>query len=629
MPFLGGWRHVVRYRLERKKFQGSVEKTLSFRVSKLYHRFPIWMIAVVTLLAGGDALAKRKLPMGNVVTTFAADQDVAMAMFGLRPVVWGWILAVFAVVVAALLLWKFRFGAPVDHSVLGPDIDEPVHRRWLAAIVAAVTCLHLPGLGGDFNIYDDLNRIQNNDMVKKLTWDNVGKVLLENPGGDNQELMLLSFQFCWKVFGDHYWGWYAFNLVFFVGLLLLVDRLARRLVNHRLVALVTVALVGTSPIFTEMLCWMSVRCHLLGLFFSMACFVSYLEYRRSTTRRWRWLVLALFCFATSQMCKPLFLYVPLWLLCFDLWDRRRDWLKLALEKLVFVLVGALFLRKALAGATSVRRIRQDWLGGSLSNTLAQDANHLLEYLRASVMPLETGLHVPWNAASSWLYVEGVPEVLVLGFSPAASLLILLSIVTVAAVWALRSFRLPGMVLLCSLLSFVTVLNIPVHNTVFAYRYTISSRILCALLLGFLVVWGWQGLQHRHSVWRWLGVAVAASWLTLSAVTADANREAWHDSVSLWSRNAELYPMDGWSHYYAGKAYQKVGKPDYALPHLLQAKKRIPKFSNTDRRLGDVYYALGFKKAAAKSYRIHFTGTQKVSPFYRKRLRELDRMNSPE
>lgn len=571
--------------------------------------------------------AHARLPVNNRVREFWSDQSVAAEQFGLSPHVWSIVVAGLAVLVAA---WVVRAGlrAPAGMALpAAPDLPPSQHRRWRWWLIGALTLFYAPGFFGDFNVYDDPGNIWRDPVVSELTWQNLSTVLFHNHRGVNQEWMILSLQLCHAVFGRVYAGYFAVNLALFPVLLWLVHQLAELLTRSRLIALVAVAFYGLSPIVAELLCWMLERGHYFGLLFALSSCVLYLRYldvRDEPGRgRWRLLAGAVACYVGCQFGKPIFIFVPAWLFLFDAVRRRNDITRLVVEKVPFLVASGVFLHKILDAGSD--RVRSELIGGSLSNTVALAANQTLEYLRASFVPAQTGIRTPWNAPASWLHVTGIPDILIHGFSPLASLVILLCLLAIGVTLAWR-VRWPWLLLtgVGAVISFAPVANVPVHTVVQAYRYTHSANVLASITLAAAVVQlmapGSPLRRHR----TWAPLVFATMWLTLGAYHSNANRMAWSSSTALWTRSAyQLYPHDGWSAYYAGKSLQEEGRHREAIPLYHRSLRRIPRNKEVLRRLGDAHYALGQTDLAARFWRPFFSSRpRRIDRRYATRLREV-------
>lgn len=536
------------------------------------------------------------------------EQIVAAQWYGLAPWTWGWIVAASAVAVAVAAFLRGNLPAHAE------DLAPERYRRLRWWVHGAVLLFWAPGLAGDFNLFDDHRYIHWNEQVTTLNASTLRAVLLENPGGNNQELMYFTFQLDWALFGDAYAGWYATNLLLFAGVLLLVEGLARHLLGHRGGALLAVAFFGLSPAVADLLCWMSARCHLLGLLFTLSSLACWLRWRAG--RGFGWFFGALLAFALSQYAKPLFLFVPLWLVLLDLWEGRRDRGRMVLDKLPFVALAAAFALKMLRASQAVGRVKREWHGGSLGATLLQDLDHLVEYLRAVLLPYQTGALVPVNPARGWLAVEGVPMVLPLGFAPLASLVVLVAVVATAVAWWRRGWRLPAFALAAGFVSLLAVMNVPPHTTPFAYRYTASAQVVGAVFLAGATL----RCMARRSAPAVVGAAV---WLAFAASATGANRQAWSSSQAYWTHETSLYPAYGEAHYYAGKAMQHAGRWALAIHHLEQAERYGAAASKLHKRLGDTWFELGDTARAEHYYGLYFRRRPSaLTPFYRQRLAEL-------
>lgn len=553
------------------------------------------------MLALLAASARAELPMTNMPTTWAADQAAAAEWFGLMPYTWGWIFAALALVGA--VAFELRGWPSARTADEAPDIDEGTWRTWRFNLLLVLLAFALPGVTGDFNVFDDYRYIRDNDMVHAIdaeTW----AWIRGNPGGNNMELMFLSFQLDWALFQRNYAGWYLTNLLlFFAPIVWFSEQLGRWMLRSRLGGLVTMGLVGITPIFAELNSWMSARCHLMGLAFAMGCIAAWIRWRED--QRWLWYGLALAAFTATQFSKPIFLFVPLWLGMLDLWAGRRGLGQLVVDKLPFLLVFAYSLNRILAASSEIGRVRTVYLGGSPAMTVATDMNLLVEYIIALLVPKPTGLRPPYNQARSWLEVEGVPHVLSFGFAPLASLVILLSLLWVGVVlW--RRWRL-GAVLFAAVgavLSLGTVMNFPPHGTIFAYRYAAAGQVLTAVALASLVLYGLRRFGEG-TAGRKAFVGAVALYALFSAGSMAHNLAGWHSSADYWVRNSVFYPKDGWSLYYAGKALQHRKRFEESAAHLERSKAAMPQHNMVYKRLGDVYWSMGDLRRAGDNYTEYF------------------------
>lgn len=554
-------------------------------------------------------------------------QVIAADWFGLAPWWWGWIIAGIAVAIA-VACWTVRRPRVLEPSPTAEPLSM-CELRWLwGAVLVGGMALHFAGILGGFNIFDDQRQIHWDPVITELTPENLWTTAFGNYRGTNQELMYLSFQLNWLVAGKQYWAWYLVNWLLFAPLMLLVGRLGYRLTGDKLVGILAMAVLAVTPIMAELLSWISVRSHLFGLILAMGACVAYLEMLHARGRgRWGWLVVSLLAFVASQFSKPVFIFVPAWLVLFDVYLGRRDGLRAALEKLPYLLVAGGFAYKIVVTGAGNRLIRPDPLGGSYYHTVLQDLNLLVEYGRTLFVPAETGLLPHFNVALGWLSIDGTPQVLANGFAPLASLLILLSVAAVVAALRVRfGWGLPALWLLAAGVTFATVLNIPFRGTAaaFEYRYTFTAQVITAVLLGAAMVALLRSRMLEHRLLRVVPAALCVAYLVWGATVTNANRHAWSSSEALWTRNADLYPRSFYSQYYAGKALQHASKNYEAVQHLLEAKRfNVKNDLMLHKRLGDNLYYIDDFEGAKEHWLIYFRKKpSKITERYEERFVEV-------
>lgn len=563
-------------------------------------------------------LAAHGFPATNEPGVWADDQNIAARWYGLKPFTWGFIIAGAVMALSATgSWWAITRGKPVEPMTW--DLTEREHKWGLRALLFGCFCLFIPNLGGNFAFYDDPSNIWMNEVVTEASWEHVGDILLRNHHQSNQELMFFSLFLNWHMFGKQYWGFFLCNLLLFPVILWLAHAVMIRLLKHRGQALLSTAFLASTPALAEALCWILERGHLYGFTFALASCGAYLEAQdrreKGLSGYTQWFVASLLCFVGSQMSKPIFLYVPFWLLLFDLWRGRRDWLRIGAEKLPYVLIFSLFLWKIIRAGDSKGRVQSKYLGGSLSNTLATDTNFVLEYFRSAFFPYPYGLHMAYNPAESWLYTNNIPNLLTFGFAPIASFVILASLATLGAVlwWKCRWPHLL-VALVGGTITFGPIMNLPVHTIVFAYRYSLSARVLTAMVVAGLVfaIYRVLGEGRLGALPKWLAWCFAALWLGKGWYEQNQLRNAWLGQPELWGRQAWLYPYDGWSHYFAGKSIGNRGDVGWGLGHMLHAERYLKKYDQVYKKLGDFSYDIGPMKTR-----------EWYEQYYAKNLDELD------
>jgi len=223
----------------------------------------------VLLLLAASGVEARGLPATNVVRDAAVDQ-AAGSVLGIWPLTWGYLVLAACVVGVAGLITTL----PHAEGRL-----PALSRRHLGALRGCVLALgalvYVPGLWGDFNIYDDMGLIFGLEMVTSSTAAGLWEAAFENPGGKScMELMFISFWFNYLLGGTYYALWYAPNLVLFAMGIGLAIHFVASLTNPS-IGWLAGGLLLVNPAMPEIVAWMSARCHLLGCLFTMGSLVAY------------------------------------------------------------------------------------------------------------------------------------------------------------------------------------------------------------------------------------------------------------------------------------------------------------------------------------------------------------------
>jgi hypothetical protein len=495
-------------------------------------------------------------------------------------------------------------------------------RRWVMAAIAAGLLLHIAGFFGSFNVYDDYRFIIDQPLVTRLSLQNLQTLAVSHYLGTNEGLAFIVAALNWALAGKTYWVWYLFNWLSLIPVLYLVARLTWHLTGCTQRAALAALLFAATPVVAESLSWMSARGGWLGLTFALASCVAYLEYRWLAARHNpRWYALSVVLFGISLLSSSSFAFLPLWLVCFDLWDRRRDWPVIIAEKLPFLAVALWSMYYVLA----YRNRNLEPLGGDYFRTFLTDLNLLVEYLRALFLPFPTGVAPPLNLASDWLTMRSFSTIMSANFAPLAALLMLggLCAMTIAVKrrhhWSLPAFC--GMAIVVSLLP---AMNFPSQGfaRAFEYRYSLAAHVIAAILLADLAIRLWQNRTVPLLHTALSGAAIV--YLLWACAATIITGHLWRDSLRYWHWSTTQYPANYLSHYFAGKAAQSAQQHELAVSYLKDAVK----FRGADefaayRRLGDSLYRLGDQQGAKKYWRIYYREfPEEITNTLRQRFKEI-------
>jgi len=438
------------------------------------------------------------------------------------------------------------------HSRRARSSSPSGHASVIALVVGLTVLAFWPIMGNDFVNWDDLAVIVQNQQLTApgvVSWAFSTTLI-----GHYQPLAWLTWAALARVFGLSATAFHGASLLVHLLNAVLVYAVAWRLATlslpeptTRLAASVAALAFAVHPVRVEGVAWASALPYVLS---TSALLVALLWYLRSR------LVLAIVAYAIALLFRPTALAFPIVLLAIDIYPlRRRIGRRAVLEKLPFVVlaVAAAFIE---SHAREIASVQEVGVGARL--TMAVSAPFV--YLARTIVPLRLS---PLNP----LPIEPTIDWLRLGLGSAG--LVAVAIV----VWRMRRKR-PGLVVatLAYLLLLAPVAGLtPSGLQATADRYMYVPGIVVSLLVGMAVAEAWPRL---HSTMTPSFVALAAPVITLSVLTWQQTRW-WHDSITLWTRVAELDPANDIATYNLAIALSDAGRDEEAIGRYEQTLRIVP------------------------------------------------------
>lgn len=203
--------------------------------------------------------------------------------------------------------------------------------------------LYAPAVRLGFFHLDDPGYVVNNPLIADLSPAHLKDILTRPYFANYSPLHLLSYALDYRLAGlsarafhlsSNVWGAAAAGLVY-----LLAFQLTRRFWP----ALFAGLLFAAHPAHVEAIAWISSRKDLVATACAIPSLMAYLRYRRQTRRAWLWYGLGVLLFVLAEAAKQSVVVLPAVFVLHDwLAEKRRDWRRMAWDKLPFVLVGAAF-----------------------------------------------------------------------------------------------------------------------------------------------------------------------------------------------------------------------------------------------------------------------------------------------
>lgn len=424
-------------------------------------------------------------------------------------------------------------------------------RVWLIGIILVTLiagAVYANSLHGDF-VWDDRMLILKDPAVQSLS--NVDRFFTEDffvrqenelGYGYYRPIVKTSYALDHALWGRNPFGYHLTNVFLHACCTMLVVLLLGQLGLPRGTSLVAGLIFAVHPIHTENVAWIAGRTDLLAFLFTGLSLMLYLAAtqarssggtdRRVSEMTWRAVVfvLSVVCFAFAMLAKEMSIVLVPWIVCVELFVRRKGLVSSALAAtphglvvVGYLLVRMLVIRVPMPGQPDVHSIA----GAAVS------AGQLV----ARYLGWMTGVR-EFNAYVQNPYVTDIADPRFLG---AAAVLAALAYI----VW--RSGRNDGLVLaLAGMLatSFIPILNIvraagpPDMGNMMAERFCYFPSLPFVALV---VLIGARLMTSRSRRSKIIGWAALAVWLGV-AVTATVKRNLdWYDNRTFFTRTLEQTP----------------------------------------------------------------------------------------
>ena len=505
-----------------------------------------------------------------------------------------------------------------------------------AFLIFLITCLvYIPTLKSGF-VWDDVNYVPENTLIRSLSIHNLSKMLTSFRVSNWHPLTWLSLALDYAFWGLNPFGYHLTNvimhglnalLVFFLTIKLTVSaresnrvsphsEMERSILAHPLiVAGVTALLFSLHPLHVESVVWVSERKDLLCAFFFLLSISSYLSYTSSITKRNTriWFAACFLLFLSALMSKPMAVTLPAILLLLDIYPLKRISLYSGKSgKTLFVLLEKLPFF-TLSIASSIITIIAQHTGGAIRNLerfstdarLLNAIRSLIFYLEKMVVPVKLVPFYPFPAHIDWFDLKYL-----------FSLLLVLA-VTGCCLWMAKQ----GKCLFLTAWSYYVVTLLPVIGIIqvggqaAADRYTYLPGLSIFILIGTGVSW----IFHRGTLIKYKcilgGLVLTFIFIFLGQLTVKQIK-IWHNSEILWSYVISAFPFpksDPLAHYNLGNAYSRKGEPDKAISEYKRALILRPNYAEAINNLGSAYATKGrFDEAT-----VEFERALSTNPHYAK------------
>ncbi len=452
---------------------------------------------------------------------------------------------------------------------------ESIPFPWIAVgVVFVLTILaYLPAFKAEFVIWDDDEYVLGNTLIRSFS--NFKEMLVVPFQGNHHPLTLLSLAFNYSISGLEPWSYHLFNIILHLLNIYLVYLFTSRLSKeNKIISVTTALLFAIHPMHVESVAWVSERKDVLYGFFFLLGLISYLKYvdaEKSYNKQKNlgsyslsilWLLLSL-------ASKPAAVIFPLALFTIDFLRKRQLSLKLILEKIPHLVLGAVF------GWLTLHA--QQTLGATQGVTIFNVGTKLLfsfygymMYFIKMIFPVGLATFYPFPALN-----ESLPVAYYI-----APVFFLVTVVACVFTWKKYpeitfgfAFYLINLLLI---LQFVVV-----GSAIIADRYTYIPYIGLFYIIGWLLDKG----QKKISISPYIPLGIVG--LLLSVVTY-RQVDTWSNSHALWDNAIKNCPS-ATAYSQRGRLARDEGDSDKAFAYFNEAIKLNKESAGAFCSRGAIYF----------------------------------------
>ena len=407
-----------------------------------------------------------------------------------------------------------------------------------------------PALFNGFVNWDDDVYVLNNPLLQSWSWTSLKAMLLGSYAHYYAPLTFLSYAAEYQASGTHPFLYHLDNVLLHALNAWLAYRFCLLLGGKRAVALAAAALFALHPLRVESVAWVTERKDLLySLFYllSMNCYLRYLDEGYKTRLLWFSCVL-FFC---SLMSKPMAVTLPLVLFIIDFYRRRALSMRMAVEKLPYAILAALFVK-----ITWASQGHSLTAAGKLLPGLELALHNIFFYIGKILLPLNLSALYPAPQFGDKLASPAL-------FLTEAALLALI-------VWGAWRWRENWRELSFGLAFFAAALLpiiqlVPIGWASAADRYT----YLPALGLSFAAAELFLRIHALPRLRKVAGITGISVLLALGAMSF-ARCFVWKDSITLWGDVLTKHPGSTIALNNRGKALLAAGRFEEAEENFAKA-----------------------------------------------------------
>jgi Flp pilus assembly protein TadD len=469
-------------------------------------------------------------------------------------------------------------------------------------VVIASIAVYFNALSNSF-VFDDAYQVLDNHWIRNVRF--IPTIFSHSAWGFDtstsslqyyRPVMHLVYMFNYHVFGLNPWGFHLVNMLFHVGISVLVFVIAKHLLTdssssspftYFSPAFIAAILFATHPIHTEVVAWVAAVPELVFTLFYLLAFYFYLRSEKGGKSSYAFSLVA---FVFALFSKETAVTLPIIIAAYD-YALRKENSKFAAGYLKryapYLIITALYLVARSYGLRDVTHVKKVFELSAFEYVI-NVFSFFTQYLGKLIFPVQLNAYHIFHPLSSFLEPRGL----------------LALIITLAFIlFIVAALKINRLVFWC--LALVIVPLLPTFYIIGNTEVGISERYLYLPSLGFvllLAVLVDKIRAKKPKMTMGLGIILLLVVGSYSVGTISRN-SVWKDEYALWTDTVKKSPDSAFVHRAFGGALFNRQSVDKALKEFLLAAKFNPNDAEAHMCLGASYSRMGMLDKAVEHYNL--------------------------
>lgn len=447
---------------------------------------------------------------------------------------------------------------PIKNSgLLKKSVTVP---HWaIYAVLIFTALIYIRALFNGFASLDDDAYLFDNPFIRNFSFDGIKAIFSSFYEANYHPLTTLTYLFEFNFYGLNPVPFHLLNVLLHLLNTMLVYKLVEKLSGNRLGALLVALLFAVHPMHVESVAWISERKDVLYTVFYLGALLAYLKYMKSDFKgNYYWLCLIMFIL--SLMSKSAAVTLPVLMIAFDFYKKRKLNAKMILEKLPFFALSILFgILAILSQQQAFRPVAESY---SIIDKIFFLSYSVAFYFVKLIAPFQLSvLHYypnTFGGALPWYYYASLPFVLLLVW-------------LVLRKTGFRRESLFGAFFFLIVIS-IMLQVVSVGDAITAERYTYVAYIGL-----FFIAGQWISKIQKASMIK-LALFICGLFIVMFSFLTWQRISVWKDGTSLFTDVIKKYPDSYQAYWMRGNIKYKHDDFQSAVQDYNQSLQLFPDFA---------------------------------------------------